>query len=158
MPTVPRYQRQVESIGLPTPQLTGTTPEAMGAGIGRGLGAVAEVLHQEEEKANAVQVLDHDDQLQRWKLKALYDEKTGALNQRGENAFGLPERLAADFDRTVMELSKGLANERQKQAFSKLAKDHRNSFLTKINQHVSGELKNHAETKHQAYMETTLNA
>lgn len=162
MPTVPRYQApQVASQGLPTPQFSTASPQvspdAFGAGIGRGLGAVAEVLRQEEEKANTVQVMSAEKKLYEREFQILRAPKTGALAKLGKDAFDLPDTVPADYDKAVAEIAKDLANDRQRLAFEKLANARRESVLNKVTDHVSTQLNAYAKSESQAFIDSAVN-
>lgn len=158
MPTVPRLNRQAQTIGLPTPQFSGANPEAFGAGVGRGLMEVSEVFQREQEKADAVQIQSADRQLAEWELTAIHDPQQGALNRRGKDAFGLPDTLPSDFDQAAAKIAEGLSTPRQKAAFERLANARRESVLRQVNRHVSGELASYAEAENKAYLESSVSA
>jgi soluble lytic murein transglycosylase len=147
-----------QTAALPTPQFSFANPEQMGAGLARGMGTVAEALQQEQDKADAVQVMGAQRQLSEWRLSTIDHPETGALSKRGKDAFGLPDTIATDYDKRVGEIVGGLANDRQKQAFQKFANADRDSILRSVNRHVAGELKGYAEAENKAYVETALNA
>lgn len=159
MPIVPRYEQQVRAAALPAPQFSsGASADAFGAAEARALGSVAEVLNQEHEKANAVQVMNAQRQLSDWRLANIDDPQNGALAKRGKDAFGLPDSITADYDKTVGKIAEGLGNERQKLAFQKMANADRESVLRQVNRHVFGEMRSYAEMENKANVESALSA
>jgi hypothetical protein len=148
MAKVPIVSRQVRDAPLPGVRRTATaSPEAMGAGLGREVqraGDVALEIHQDEQrKAEQVRLFDLKRKLGEFENRRLYDAQNGALNARGEDAFGLPDQVLGDYDTFVGELSQGLGSERLRQSFQELAAGQRQGIDRTLQRHVGQEIQRH---------------
>lgn len=115
MVTVPQYQRtEVDRPIHRTELTTRATPEDMGAGIGRGLGAVANGLGQAAQAA--AQIRDIEDQtaskeaenaFAEWDRAARYGD-TGLLTLTGKDAVDAVEKYTREMDTRRKEFSQKL--------------------------------------------------
>lgn len=115
------------------------SPEAMGAGVGQAIEQGAEVaskIHADAmQQFNTVSVMDAHNKLQDFNNAALFDPKTGLLNQNlGKDAPGAVDKTLSDHDTAVSKISDGLANDAQKVQFQRLADENRRT----IQQHLNG--------------------
>jgi hypothetical protein len=175
MPTVPRYQRQVAPQPRPSGALRAVETEtSAGVGaaqarayVGRGAeqlgGAIADVgskflnlsysaraKEQQEAKeyADQLAILGASNKLSTWE-RSLYADG-GALTLQGEAAFGLPEKVNADFEKVAGEIEYGLTNPEQQLAFAKLRSQRGQSIALDVERHVSSEIKQFAVQELQA--------
>lgn len=114
-------------------------PDAFGAGVGQALeqgGEVASKIHADAtQQFNTVQVMNAHNALQDFNQSALFDPKTGLLNQNtGAQAPGAAAKVLTDHDTAVSKISDGLANDAQKIQFQRLADENRRQ----IQQHLDG--------------------
>src|ERR1019366_3730131 len=97
-------------------------------------------LYEEAHKnANEVAVNDADNQLTSLSTKLLYDPDTGALNQRGKNAFAVPEKVGADWDKGVSDIASKLPDPMQKEAFAHRVVARWQAVNEAVHRHVSSE-------------------
>ena len=140
MPRVPQAQNQVQATGLPNARDT-FQPSAQdyGAGLAPGLSDVSQVtmaIHQDaKQKANRVAIEDATNQLGAWEATAM----PAALQVRGKAAFGLPDKVLPDYDKTAQKIEDGLADPEQKQAFRLMAADRRNGVNKALQSHMGAE-------------------
>ena len=144
MARIPRMtdQRQ-QSRGLPSTGFSDINPATPQGTFGPDLtGAanqVTDMALKARERADTAQVMEADTALTEFENTALYDPRSGALNQRGKNAFEVPERVMKDFDTRATEIRSKL-NGRQLQAFDKLAAQRRQQMDRALQRHVTSEI------------------
>lgn len=160
MPTVPVDRNRVEIQPLPNARSDANiTPEAYGAGIGRGLQSVASAVtdyaKQEQQKQDTAALMSAERKLQEWQNQALFAPETGAFAQRGQNAFGLPDRLLPDWDKQVGEVETGLTD-RQRQVFRERAGNMRVSMQRDLMRHVGSEAEKFQSQETAALVATRL--
>lgn len=93
----------------------------------------------ELDKANQLQVLEADQKLASLETKLLYDRESGAMNQKGKNAFALPDTVFAYYDEQVSEIEKSLGNEAQKNEFRKRVVSRRGDIDRQLQRHIARE-------------------
>jgi hypothetical protein len=155
MPRVPTYgDPQARTEALPGVRRS-FDPGNPGAAIGRGmqqLGAdVQEVYLAEQKKQSEIAVLEADRKLSSWSVDTLNNPETGALNRRGKDSFGLHEEVLPAFDKTALEIEKGLTNDAQRQTFRRLSTGRRGEIDQTLAKHVSGELRRFEDNELEAY-------
>ena len=169
---VPTVQREVETQPLPGARLTAAQTEtSLGVGveeakirkaaamgqfsetIGHLGGAVFNIAMQERQRADEIALLDADNQLSTTATTLLYDPETGALNQRGKNAMGMPERAVAAFEDAADKIEDGLSNERQKRAFRQARVKQLANFDLTVRRHTAGEIQRYEGQELQAFIE-----
>ncbi|MDQ8050741.1 hypothetical protein [Luteibacter sp.] len=143
MPRVPQAQNTVNPTINPSARSNaGITPEAFGAGIGRGLqqvgGAVVSIALQEREKQDRAKLMEGERQLQQWQNQTLFAPTTGAFAQRGQNAFGVIDRVMPEWDKQVGEVEAGMTD-RQKAVFRERAQGMRTTMERDLMRHVGSE-------------------
>lgn len=184
MPTVKTYEAQqatspmpdVHRSGTPIPQLRPSIitaqPNAESFGVAYGesalrtggqiFGQELQVRDQLRQKAKVAQdrvrILDADQQLSAWESGALYDPQNGALNKTGKDAFGLPETVSQDFEKTYGAIWQGLSNDEQRQAFDQLAQTRRRDVSDTVLRHVSGQLRQYEADTQASYLQNSREA
>lgn len=137
-------QQQVAPAGLPNAVIgVRATPQDFGAGIGEGLGNLAAVQGEKERQARAradnAMVNDAAARLRQLSTSKLYDPKTGLLNMSGPALFEANATASEDWDQTIDEVRKGLANDEQRAAFDAEANGITQDFFAARQQHVGRE-------------------
>lgn len=158
--TVPRYRENVPTQPLPATRLRATaSPQALGAGAGAALAsAAAEVVRVEQDKADQIAFLASDRRLADWEAKSIYDPQAGALNQRGRQAFDLPERVMDSYERLVSEIEGGLTSDRQRLAFRRAAEQRRQGIQLTLQRHVASEIQAFDRAETDAYIQNAHQA
>jgi hypothetical protein len=142
MPTVARYggrkvdinaypgvRRQAhetaESSGLEVAQAGQRRAEVLGqignAGFTMGAKEAARLYQEERDRADDIANLSANTQLGQWLNTTLYDPTSGALTARGKDAFDLPEKVSAAYEKKVGELAGTLTNDKQRFRFQQYA-------------------------------------
>lgn len=135
---------------------------AFGEGTAKSLLSVGEVASkiyaEEKKKADEIAVLDFDRKLSEAESRLLYDPKTGALNRKGKDAFGLPEQVNGEFDKIVQEAEQGLGNNEQLVAARKYALARRTALDRTVQHHVAGARKVYDEAVTDSYIKNERDA
>lgn len=160
MPRVPQAENNVRIAGLPSARSNVSyTPEAFGAGVGRGLeqvaGVVVDYAQKEREKQDRAALMGAERQLQEWQNQALFAPDSGAFAQRGKNAFGLPDRILPDWDKQVGAVESGLSD-RQRAIFRERAGNMRVSMERDLMRHVGSEAEQFQKQETTALVTTRL--
>ncbi len=139
------YKQQVQTNAVPGVRVTERAPiEAFGGGqalaattnAAQGvLKASADVFHDERRKANETVGKGFDRDLKNWRNDRVYNPKTGAMNQKGQNAFGLVERSREDYDKYVSDLEKQATNSDQKEMLSYFKEKHWEDLSQTLQRH-----------------------
>jgi hypothetical protein len=160
MPTVPRYDSfQVQESPLPSgEQQVALRPDAFGAAIGEGLGAigkqVAEVAEQEVIKAEEISLLEAERKFQEWELKNV----EAALNMRGKDAIALPDKFYPEMDRAVSDIAQSIPSERARLKFQERSLGKTRGISLTINRHVRSEIDQHDAAETQALIANSQQA
>lgn len=144
MPRVPAYQRQVEQSRLPDARLNPSAPAGAFDGAElpslEGVRQVAAKMYEEErEKADQLAVLNADRDLAFLEASLLYDQKTGALNTTGQEAFDIPERVQEAWKKGSSDIAQRLTNDRQRLAFQRSLNNREYDVQVAVQRHVSRE-------------------
>lgn len=142
MPRIPRMtdSRRVQQRGLPDGSINPATPAGtFGPDLGPAADQLSQIALRAADRANTARVMEADSTLTDFENQILYDPQNGALNLRGRNAFGLPEQVMTEYDRRVAEIEQDL-NPRQREAFTRLARQRRDSIGRTVQRHVSSEI------------------
>lgn len=152
MPVVgsaPRYnQPQVQEAALPGVRVDTNAPiEAFGGGrANQALGAVsdlsnkvAKIALEERDKADDVSLAEQATKLKQWKIDRLYNEQSGALVQKGQNAFGLPETVGDEYNKFTEELMASAPNDRVRSKLTRFAQNEGLDINEKLQVHVGRE-------------------
>lgn len=138
-PTVQRQEFRIGQVEAPAPRPT-SSPEALGAGFGNTLASVGEQLYAEEQhKQDQIRLLDADKQAGQLENQLMYDPKSGALNIKGQAAFGLPDQVGKSWDDGAAKIRQGLSNDRQRMAFDEHTVSKRQVMMDRLQQHVATE-------------------
>lgn len=159
-PVVPRYEEnQVQTSPFSAPRAApgGVDFSGLNQGLKQTTGILGEIAGQERAKADRTAVLDSRNQLDKAETDILYNPQTGALNQKGKNAFGLPEPTLKSFDETVSTISGTLSSKEQKDAFTQLAAQRRVDVDRQLQRHVFGEMRTYSDEQNKASLASTLN-
>jgi hypothetical protein len=139
---VPRYESSVQTQGLPGARLVGTTPEAMGANLGRGvqqLGSeVAQWAAEERRKKIDTEVQDAVLKLDERTMGGLRQAKDPAAGIKGATAKDDLKRYVDDFDKFDREASAGLTDPEAQRLFRQRAGQRRASYAESLMGHADG--------------------
>ncbi len=152
----------------PDVQSTGALPlaanaQAFGVGVGQSLeqgGDVATRLHYDAvQQFNTVQVMNAHNALQDFNQSALFDPKTGLLNQNtGAQAPGASAKVLSDHDAAVSKISDGLANDAQKIQFQRLADENRRTIQAHLDGYETKQVNSYADGVAQATVKNSATA
>lgn len=161
MPTIPQAQRTVSIDTGPTVrQNQNFTPEAFGSDIGRGLqnvaGQISDYAAKEQERQNTAVLMQAERKLQSWQNEALFAPEKGAFAQRGQAAFGLPDKVLPEWDKQVSDLEATMTD-RQREVFRQRSGDMRNTMQRDLYRHVGQEADQFQKQETQALVETRMN-
>lgn len=151
MPVVPRAdQRPIQQTALPTRRLNINAPiEAFGGGqavaqIGeasRGmLGATEKFVLEEKRKADDLATTGAWEKMVSEKNRLMFSE-TGAMNRKGQNAFGVMDEYTPQFKKYNDDLEQSLANEDQKRLFRQMRGKYEVEFGGQLQHHTFSESK-----------------
>lgn len=162
MPRVPQYEQQVRVQNLPSARERNfITPEVLGADIARGVGQAANMLagiaQKEQEKADVAALMDADRQLADLELRLFNDPEKGAYATRGRDAFGLPDRVFPEWDKSVSEIE-GRLTPAQRAAFQRQAQGRRGDLQRGLSRHILQESERYYTAESQAYISTAVDA
>ena len=163
MPTVPVYGGpRIAPDALRSPRIDadatlgafggGAGPEAV-AGQARGLaGDLAGMYQKQIEDADRLAVQDARVSLAKAKAEILYNPETGALNTRGEQAMGLPEKVRDGWTQKVSRIRAGLKSDRQREAFEPAAEMEALDLDTSVAAHMTAELRKHDDQSTRSFI------
>lgn len=141
MPKVPQARSRVAEarIAAPTSNVR-VSREATGGGRALGgLSAAQKIFAEEKKKADDIAALDANSKLAAAETLLLSDPETGALNQKGKNAFSLGESVPENFDKSVKEIEDSLTTPEQQASFRRAVAARRENINRKVAGHVSRE-------------------
>lgn len=161
MPRVPEAEHTVQATGLPSVRLNaGITPEAYGAGIGRGLqavsGALGQYAEQKRQEQDTALLMGAESKLQQWQNQRLFTPETGEYAQRGQAAFGAIERTMPEWDKQVSTLESTMSD-RQKLVFRERASNMRNQMERDLMRHVGQQAETYQQSETAALVQTRIN-
>ena len=158
--TVKSLEPSVEANALPNVRGTAALTEAAaGVDLGKPFVALGAHLYQDElYRQDQVAFLDADRKLSEWEAKRLYDPTSGALAVRGKDTLGLPDTVGKDYQTTVDEIRKGLANERQQVQFDRTVEARRKDINTSLSRHVFNEMRKYEDSETESYIKTEQQA
>jgi len=168
MPVVPRYdQQQVQQAALPTVRVQQDAPiEAFGGGravagafeAAQGLTNTAmRIAVDERQKANDVSLGAGLAEAIKAKQRLLHDPENGALSKRGQNAFGLPETVNEQWQKTQEEILANAPNDDVRAALSKHLVNQGLDLNEKIQVHVGRERETYDSAVTQDLVQTSQN-
>jgi hypothetical protein len=173
MPVV-RSRRQVSRDALPGVRLTaaetatstGATLEQQKARSQEGLanfGAVvantglsiySAEMQRERDRADSVAILEAQRKLGEWENARV----TEALNLKGKDALGLPENMAAEFEKVSGEIEKGLSTQRQRDMFLRLKTDRGLGVDLTMRRHVAQEINRYEAEELEGFLQNTVSS
>jgi hypothetical protein len=175
MPTVPTLRRRVLTDPLPGAYRRASETEASaGVGVARAqaqlygalgdvggaiTGAATRILDQRErarEEAEEIGVMSATNRLAVWEMERLHAPTTGALNTKGQAAFGLPETISTEFDKVAGEIEGTLGTPRQKAAFQKVRLQRSIGIHSTVYQHVAREMRDFDTKESTALIENSV--
>lgn len=146
MPTVPRVSGP--SVGqdiLPGNTINvRATADDFGAGAYEALGRLGQrvggIIQNEEEKNDMAQVMDARNALHTWE-NDWFDPANdkGVRSYQGKDALGLQTAIGNSYKQRVAELTQGLANPKQRQAFTTMAGQFGEQVRSKVNTYAYAE-------------------
>jgi len=136
MPKVPSYQPKIQQVGVPNARLSAVpnadTYDASIAEAAQNAGSVVQRIHLEEvERANQVANLQTSNLLSEAERK--YTQ--AGLATSGKDSFGIPDRIASDYDKETGELEKTLANPVQREYFRNEREHRRRNLYGRLVSH-----------------------
>lgn len=159
MPRVPTYgEAQVSTEALPAARQAFNPGPIKGQGLQKVSTVLADTWQTEQKRQSEIAILEADRKLSSWTTTTLHDPKTGALNRKGKDSFGLPDEVMPAFDKNVEEMEKGLTNDAQRQSFRRLASQRRGEIDQTVLRHVSGEMRNFENQELDSYIKNAHSA
>ena len=168
MPTVPKYERNVAENPLPSVRQSGDLPaEAFGGGqstqllsrSAAGMGDMSQrIMLAEKQKADSLMVLSASQKLAEAETRILYDKDKGALHTRGEQVFGMPDRVMEEYKNVYEEVSKTLKNDTQRLGFKRAAGSRYNDVNKVIQNHFFTEKSNFHAKVTDSFLKSELDA
>ena len=161
MPKVPQAQQgQVQEARISIPRSSiGVSREATGGGAASSsFGAVQKIFQEEKRKADEVAALDATSKLAEAESLLMNDPESGALNQRGKNAFALGESVNQSFDKSVSDIEKNLTSPEQIDSFRKAVASTKSNMNNRLRAHVSRERVNYDNTVTDTFLKNETNA
>ena len=145
MPTVPLIEKSVETRPLNAPTLGVSLRPLDNPHVstrsGERLGnALTDIADQMKKRADETALLEVQKRMDDWEASNLFDPKSGALAQKGKNAFGLPVTLTKKYGEDMNEIYQGLANDDQRNAFDKMALSRRDNIMRTLYSHERQEM------------------
>lgn len=156
VPTINEDVNPTVAGGGPLPMVA--TPSNMGAGVGEALEQGAEVAtkihHDAVAQMNQTMALDAHNQLQQFNQKALFDPKTGLLNQNtGKDSPEAVDKVLSDYDAKVSQIGATLPKDSMAaMQFQRLAQDNR----FQVQQHLNGYESRQINQYHEQVTQATL--
>lgn len=92
-------------------------------------------IEQAKRQADADRMMEERIALNDWEKQNVYDQKTGALGQRGKNALGLGQKVNEDFDKFISEREQKLSSDEQRNAFRAMTQARREHIGKTLNHH-----------------------
>lgn len=165
MPVVPRLNGpQVQERGLSQGRVqTNFSDSAFGIGdeVGKKaiglLGQVADVVKKSEDDAIQLQVLDAERKRTIAEEELLRAPESGALNQKGQNAFKVPEQTMQAYQENLKKIEEEMPSERARIAFRKLSESSYGQISKTLNNHVNQERETYTKQVVASFMEAKTN-
>ncbi len=147
-------ERSVRQAGIQAQPLSPNIPQgAAGIDLTGAANELSDWALRQQDQANQVATMEADSALQQWENEYLYNPETGAMNRQGRNAFGLPEESHEAFEQQRQAIRQGLANDRQRQAFDRIAASRETAIQSLINRHVSSQTQAYAREQTNSYVQ-----
>ena len=158
MPSVPTLNDNVNQVGLSKQRFTDNTSiETFGGGqrtqqgfaaAGAMVKAGTDLIIEEKKKADGVQLTQAYADAVKAKNQLMYDPKSGAINKRGQDAFGINDEYMPQFDAAMDEIEGRLGNDEQKAMFKEIR--------IKQKMDLDGDFQRHVFKESQAFENETM--
>lgn len=153
------------STGAGVEQQKARTGEAV-AGLGSEIAKAGLVGYQqarrfeleEQERADQLAVLRARNRLSEWENVRLYDPQKGALAQKGEASFGLPETVKAEYDKVASEVGGDLHTDKQRTAYEQVKIETGQRLDLTLRRHVYGEMQRFEGEELQSFLTNSRNS
>lgn len=160
MPTTPIVERQVQANKLPVNEIS--LPKGHGRYIEPTVmnnlaKAVDAYADNAKKRGDQVSLIEAQRKLDEWDAVNVFSPETGALAKKGKDAFDLPNRLGADFDKYGQEIFDGLANDDQKIAFQKMWYDRADTLNRTLMGHERQQMDSFASRESNALKDSSVN-
>lgn len=159
--TVPTYgDPQVQLADRPAPKLDPRTLNAdtFGAGVAdavqRSAMQVSGIQRKAKQEADQTAVFDAVNKQAAAMNHILWDPDTGAMNQKGQNSFGQPDRVQTEYQKLADQHEGELTDPDQKRAFREIADRQYPDTQATVLRHVGQQTEVY---KHQTYDDTVAN-
>jgi hypothetical protein len=165
MPSVPRInQPQVQERGLNQGRVqTDFADAAFGIGdkvnpaLQRFGGEVVGVVQKAEDDAIQLQVLEGERKRTIAEEELLRAPESGALNQKGENAFKVPEQTMQAYQENLKKIEEEMSSPKARLAFRKLSESSYGQMSKTLNNHVNQERETYTKQVVASFMEAKTN-
>lgn len=119
---------------------------------------VYRLAQEEKKRADQIKVLDADEQSSKLETRLMLDPETGALNTRGENSFGVIDRVSKEYEDGIKQIEAGLTNDDQRFAFRRMTVPRRTSIDRRLQVHVARETQSYDSTVTENYIKSETDA
>ena len=172
MPRVPTYdnfQQQPDQIRPVQAQAVaprvdaGAMPDAMGRGLQQAGQVAGQIELDALQRANQLRVDDALNRALETEMRLTYDKDAGYTNQRGLSALEreskrtLTDDYGETYQSTIAELTAGLGNDAQKQAFTAAASKRLQSFRAGLMRHEAEQFKDYTLSVREGTIATRTN-
>jgi hypothetical protein len=169
MPTVPfENLPQVAPQGPPGVRVSPSSPQgAFGGGpaaaesFGQARGLADDIARQQEEvrqKADLAAVFRATAELSNFTNDLQYNQQTGIVAKKGENAFPLAKSIPEVHRKKVSELMSSLSSPEQRQVFQRHADQNWNQLNGFNQRHIAGQSEHYMAQQADAYVASRINA
>jgi hypothetical protein len=160
MPQIPSLRdNQVRLGGLPSvrrAELPNTGLQSLAQGVSDIGQVTAQIRLEERAKADRAAVTEADRLLGETENTLLFDPQNGAYTRRGKNAFGLPQSVLQEYDKSAAKIGEGLTGDRQKQIFAEALNERRLRIARDLNQHEAKERESYYDETDEASLATSV--
>lgn len=165
MPRIPDYQQQVQTtVGPQLAQSTQAPIEAFGGGQALGgmeaatklAGQAAEDFTDIKKQADLAKVMQANDQTIQAKNRALYDPTTGAMNLKGQSAFGATEAFGSKFKNDTDQIAAGLDNDDQRAMYERLRLKEGQELQSQLEKHTLAQAQDFQKEQYASSIKTVM--
>ena len=140
MPTVPQYESQERTRGIPGISGGASVPNVnFGQSLATTAGVFQAIHERDKREADRVAFNIAETQLNGWVQHALFDPQRGAFAQKGQKAFSLPDKVLPGYDKEVARIRGNLNSREQDLAFWELSNAKRVQVNEALNRHEFSE-------------------
>lgn len=161
MPQVPRLFQQVDQRALPGNRVPTEGPgiEAFGGGqtIANAIQGAGDIVQDMYEVSAKNQIMEADAKLTTVQGELLSNPESGALNQKGEDAFAAPDYVNKAYDANVQQIEESLTNPMAKAAFKRMAAEKKMAIGQTLNKHISGEMEVYNKQVAKSFADSKMN-